>query len=59
MSNDWGFQIPIYVTRKRADGCIGAINMGAWLMMIIYLLVVLNVLSWGVLGLYFAAKVVF
>lgn len=43
-------QLPYYVTRKTADGYIGSFYMSAWLIILAQLLLVANVILWGLFG---------
>jgi hypothetical protein len=52
MKGDWGMELPIWVSRKNADGMISQFSVPMWLFMLIGLLVVLNVVLWGGIGLY-------
>lgn len=49
---------PIYVTRKTAGGETGSYGMSLWMSLIALLLIWLNVIVWGCLGLYEAVRVV-
>jgi len=54
---NWGAQAPIYVTRKNADGWIGSYSMSLGMSLPAMLLVWLNVIAWGLIGLYEAVRV--
>lgn len=53
-----GTSIPVYTTRKTADGYTMTYSMSAWMPFLALFLVVLNMIVWGVIGLYEAYKVV-
>lgn len=53
----WFAQIPIWVSRKTADGMTSQFSVPLYLFMIIGLLGVLNFLLWGGIGIYEAARV--
>lgn len=55
----WTTPVPVYVTRKDADGFIGRVTLGAWAIVPPLLLASLNAIGWGVYGLVeLASKVV-
>lgn len=47
-------KIPIYVTRKTADGKTGSMSLSPGLFGFLLYLVFLNFTMWGLLGIYFA-----
>ena len=49
--SDWGKELPIWVSRKNYDGRISQFSVPLWLFMLLGLLVVLNAVGWGVVGL--------
>jgi cell division protein FtsB len=51
--------MPIYVTRKTAHGNTGDIQMSIWMALVAMLVIWLNVIAWGLAGLYVAVTVVF
>ena len=48
---NWRTSMPVYVTRKTADGYTGQASLSAWLVMLILLLVAYNAVGWGIFGL--------
>lgn len=56
MSNNWGAQIPVYVTRKNADGFVGTYSFAAWLVVLVQFLVSINIVLWGAAGVYAAVR---
>jgi len=50
--------LPIYVTRKDADGETGTYSLSGWAVLLAMLLIWLNIVVWGFLGLYFAVAVI-
>lgn len=50
---------PVYVTRKTADGWTGSYYLPFWMTLTALLLAWLNIVAWGALGLYEAARIVF
>lgn len=50
--------IPVHVTRQTADGYTGSLTLSVWMQLLILLLVWLNAVAWGLIGLYEAARVV-
>jgi hypothetical protein len=50
--------IPLYVTRKTADGYTGSYNVPAWMTILAMRLLWLNVVAWSLIGLYVAVKTV-
>jgi hypothetical protein len=49
---------PIYVTRKTADGETANYSLSIWMTLLVILLLWLNVVVWGCLGLYEAVRVI-
>lgn len=50
---------PLYVTRETADGQIGTWTVNAWVGVAVLLLVLANILLWGVVGLVKGIEVLF
>jgi len=51
--------LPIYTTRPHGrDGETASYSMSVWMTLLAGVLVWLNVVVWGLLGLYFAARVI-
>lgn len=50
--------IPVYVTRKTADGYTGSLSLSIWMQLLALLLVWGNGVAWGLIGLYEAVRVV-
>lgn len=50
--------IPIWVSRKNADGFISEFTVPLWLFLVIGLVALANALLWGGIGLYEAARVI-
>lgn len=50
--------VPIYVTRSWADGSVAHYDMPVCMPLVAMLLIWLNVIVWGLLGLYEAVRVV-
>jgi len=59
MWGDLSQVMPLYVTRKTANGETGSLSISVWSALLILLLVVFNIIVWGLIGLYEAARVVF
>lgn len=57
-ANGLGTSLPIYVTRKSAEGETAEYSLSLWMTLVAILLVWLNVMAWGCLGLYVAVRVV-
>lgn len=53
-----GTPVPVYTTRKSANGQTFTYSMSAWLPFLAMSLVTMNVIVWGVIGLYEAYKVI-
>jgi hypothetical protein len=51
-----GISVPIYVTRKSADGETGSYSLSLWMTALAILLVWTNVVVWGVIGLVEAVR---
>lgn len=49
--NNWGASIPVYVTRSDNSSLVGSFSVSAWLAVLIQLLVLANMVGWGVYGL--------
>lgn len=47
LSND---PVPIYVTRQTAGGYVGSFSLASWQYGLVILVVLMNVLGWGVYG---------
>ena len=52
-----GQTMPVYVTRKMGNGDIVYYSMSIWMSLLVMFLAWINVVVWGVLGLYFAVRV--
>lgn len=48
--------IPLYVTRKTADGLIGEWSISPYVGLLIWFIFLINVLLWGGVGIYEALK---
>ena len=59
MFKNLGMSAPVYVTRKSADGFTMTYEMSLWMPIFAMLLIWLNVMIWGIVGLITAFKVVF
>ena len=46
--------IPIYVTRKTANGWTGEIRLNPYTFLFLWLTIITNIFLWGLLGIYFA-----
>lgn len=46
--------IPVYVTRKTANGYTGSIKLNPYTFVVVWGIVVFNIFLWGLLGIYFA-----
>lgn len=55
---DPNISMPIYVTRKTADGDTGSLSMSIWMQLLVLFLLWLNAVIWGCLGIYKAVRVV-
>lgn len=51
--------LPVYVTRKTANGYTGSYSLAAWMPLLAIALIWLNIVVWGCVGLYEAARIVF
>lgn len=49
--------MPVYVTRKTADGDTGSLSLSIWMPLFAVLLLWLNVMVWGIVGLVVAVRV--
>lgn len=47
----WTFPVPIWVSRETGDGVTSKFTVPMWLFLLIGLVVLLNVLLWGGIGL--------
>lgn len=52
----WMQELPIWVSRKDANGMISKFSVPLWLFMLIGLIVLLNFLLWGGIGIYEAIR---
>lgn len=50
--------MPIYVTRKDAGGETGTLSLSIWMPLVAMLLIWVNVIVWGVVGLVVAVEVI-
>ncbi len=50
--------LPIYVTRKTANGDVASYSISIWMSLLVIFLGWTNAVVWGALGLYFAVKAV-
>jgi hypothetical protein len=55
----WTYPIPIYITREGPRGQQGTITVGAWAMLPVVLLVQVNALLWGIVGIVKAIGILF
>lgn len=55
---DMAASIPVYVTRKTADGKTGSLSLSIWTALLVLLLVWLNAVIWGCIGIYEAVRLV-
>ena len=53
-----GTNLPVYVTRRSADGYTGTYYLSAWMPLLAILIVWLNVVCWGAYGLYLVGRLV-
>lgn len=49
---------PVYVTRKSASGETGELSLSIWMQLVVLLLLWLNAVIWGAIGVYEAVRVV-
>lgn len=54
----WTQSLPIWVSRKTADGLTSSYSVPLWMFMLIGLITMFNLLLWGVIGLYEAVEVI-
>jgi hypothetical protein len=54
----WTETIPIWVSRKTANGDVSAFSVSGWVFMLVHFLILLNVILWGGYGIYEWVKVV-
>ena len=52
-------QMPLYVTRETATGTTGSLSLNAYAAVVVWIVVVLNVFVWGLIGLWKAFELVF
>jgi len=50
-SKKWTHPVPAWVSRPDSDGMISAFTLPLWLFLIVGVLVLLNMVGWGVVGL--------
>lgn len=55
----WTSSIPVWVSRKTADGDIAAFSISGWLWMLGWILILLNFFIWSFIGLFEAVRVIF
>ena len=55
---DLTYSLPIWVSRKTADGMVSHFSVPLWLFMLIGLVALLNGLLWGGIGIYEAVRVI-
>lgn len=58
MNPFWTRPIPIWVSRKNADGQISQFAVSGWMFMLLALLALVNAFAWGFIGIYEAVKVI-
>jgi len=46
----WNYSLPVYVTNPRGDGFIADYSLNVWMAMLIYILILINALGWGIYG---------
>lgn len=57
MFENWNIQSPVYVTRKTAHDETGSVSMSLWMQLLTLILIWLNIVIWGGIGLYEAVRV--
>lgn len=57
-SKKWTHPLPLWVSRKDADGVIANISVPMWLFMYIWASIIINAMVWGAIGLWVAVRVV-
>lgn len=57
MFENMGISVPVYVTRKTADGTTGSYSLSLWMPILAILLVWFNVVVWSIIGLVEAVRV--
>lgn len=56
-ASNLNLQVPVYVTRKTADGYTGSYSQSLWMTILAQLLVWTNIVLWGVVGVWKAVEV--
>lgn len=54
----WSHPIPIWVSRKNADGDIAQFTVALWLHLVLFLMLLANALLWAGIGLYAAGSLI-
>jgi hypothetical protein len=54
----WNQQIPVYVTRKTADGLTGNLSIPAWMFVLFGVMLEINVFLWLAIGIGEAIKLI-
>jgi hypothetical protein len=55
----WTHPIPIWVSRKNADEVISQFTVSLWMFMLLGVLILLNLLSWSIIGLVEVVQYIF
>lgn len=55
---EWTTPVPIWVSRKTADGYVTTFTVGFWLFLILGFVLLANVLLWSGIGLFVALKLI-
>ena len=53
-----GMSVPIYTTRPDASGDTASYSLSLWMTILVMVLIWVNIVVWGCIGLYEAARVV-
>jgi hypothetical protein len=59
VATNLGVQIPVYVTRKTADGSTGSYSLSLWMTLLAIFLVWLNIVLWCSYGIVQVAEKIF
>lgn len=59
MLKGFGTPLPVYVTRPTASGVIASYELAAWMSFLVLMLLWINAVVWGLVGILTAVKVVF
>ena len=53
---DLNKNMPVYVTRETADGLTGSLSMSIWMALLAMLLIWVNIIVWGIIGIIMATE---